>query len=190
MVFHARSPEHAAAFADAVVNSDWFINADPQSAPYQAAWAAIQELCWLVHERHIGFLGDRDTFGPFDIIAGNRAFRHALCNLDDLAKLIAPAHQAMPAESSKTETPPGVKTPATSVDPPRGGHKSRRAKQAIDAIWRDGPPDQTVLPNDLLCKQVNEWIATDCKARSVAYSPISPDTILTAAGRKKPRTRR
>jgi hypothetical protein len=74
--------------------------------------------------------------------------------------------------------------PAAMAAVPRPQPKRDRAKAAIHALWPDGVPDQAILPNGKLCRQVTEWLKVDCKQRSVL--PILPgdDTILRATGRR------
>jgi hypothetical protein len=62
--------------------------------------------------------------------------------------------------------------------------KLGRAQEAIAALWADGVPSETLLPNPVLCTQVNDWLKTDCKARNLQFLLISNDTVLRAAGRK------
>jgi hypothetical protein len=63
----------------------------------------------------------------------------------------------------------------------RPGKKRRRpqfenALAAIRARYPNGVPDQTTVPNKILCRLVREKAAGD---------PGSDDTILRAAGRRK-----
>jgi hypothetical protein len=67
--------------------------------------------------------------------------------------------------------------------------KLARAKEAVAALWPDAVPPATVLPNAVLVARVNDWLKADCKARNLQFFPISPDTILRAAGRKPKATR-
>jgi hypothetical protein len=60
------------------------------------------------------------------------------------------------------------------------------AKEAISDLWPDGIPE--TITNKEIEKQVGEWIAEDCKRKSMRRQPeISRDTILRAAGRKAAR---
>jgi hypothetical protein len=67
---------------------------------------------------------------------------------------------------------------------PRARNKRARVEAAIQALWPNRLPDQTVLPNALLCKKVQDWLKDDSKSRGVPAQVISDDTILRAAGRK------
>jgi hypothetical protein len=67
----------------------------------------------------------------------------------------------------------------------RTRNKRDRAMQAIKAIWPNGLPNQTELPNDILCKRVSEWLKADCRKQNISFVEISDDTILRAAGRQK-----
>jgi hypothetical protein len=54
-----------------------------------------------------------------------------------------------------------------------------RAKRAIDEFWSDGPPEPTILSNKQLVGLVQE------KLKEQGLPPVSPDTILRAAGRRR-----
>jgi hypothetical protein len=54
-----------------------------------------------------------------------------------------------------------------------------RAKRAIDALWPDGPPEPTILSN----KQLEGLVLK--KLKELGLPPVSPDTILRAAGRRR-----
>jgi hypothetical protein len=60
-----------------------------------------------------------------------------------------------------------------------------RAKEAIDALWPQGPPSRADLSSKTLCDQVRYWVATECRKRGLHPMKPSDDTILRAAGRKK-----
>lgn len=64
------------------------------------------------------------------------------------------------------------------------GNKRTRATEAIASLWTNGVPSQALLPNDLLCTQVIDWLKSDCAARDLPFANIGKDTILRAAGRK------
>jgi hypothetical protein len=53
------------------------------------------------------------------------------------------------------------------------------AQDAIAALWPDGVPSQSKLPNKKLCAHVKDWLGAHDHPSS-----ISDDTILRAAGRK------
>jgi hypothetical protein len=40
------------------------------------------------------------------------------------------------------------------------------------------------LQNVTLCRQVVDWLKTDCKNQNIPFVEISDDTILRAAGRQ------
>jgi hypothetical protein len=73
--------------------------------------------------------------------------------------------------------------------PQRHAQKNRakvkfdRAKEAITAIWPNGPPD--ALVNDTICTQAIDWIKADCKEQKIPFVDIGRSTILRAAGRKE-----
>jgi hypothetical protein len=68
---------------------------------------------------------------------------------------------------------------------PRSQAKRARVRAAIEALWPNGRmPDQSTLPNALLCKKVGDWLKADCAAQGVPIAIPSDDTILRAAGRK------
>jgi hypothetical protein len=67
---------------------------------------------------------------------------------------------------------------------PRTRTKRTRVDGAIQALWENGPPDQSVLSNVLLCKKVGDWLKADCQKQNVPVDVPSDDTILRAAGRK------
>jgi hypothetical protein len=62
--------------------------------------------------------------------------------------------------------------------------KRSRVASAIQALWPTRLPEQPVLPNALLCKQVQDWLKDDSKNQGAPAQVISDDTILRAAGRK------
>jgi hypothetical protein len=59
-----------------------------------------------------------------------------------------------------------------------------RAREALAALWPDGVPDQSKLPNKYLTKLVNEWVQKDCEDHGIGYIELKLDTILRAASRK------
>jgi len=67
---------------------------------------------------------------------------------------------------------------------PRLQIKRSRVASAIQELWPDRPPDQSVLSNSLLCKKVGDWLKADCQKKNVPVAIPSDDTILRAAGRK------
>jgi hypothetical protein len=67
--------------------------------------------------------------------------------------------------------------------PTRPSYKRERALQAIQALWPNGIPSQSILANGPLCKKVTEWIENDSKQRNIQQLTISDDTILRAARR-------
>jgi hypothetical protein len=74
---------------------------------------------------------------------------------------------------------------AASPEPkPRARNKRSRVVSAIQELWPDGPPDQSVLSNSLLCKKVGDWLKADCQKQNVPVAIPSDDTIWRAAGRK------
>jgi hypothetical protein len=78
------------------------------------------------------------------------------------------------------------KTHETPVDKPARRQNQRdRAQRAINILWPNGLPDQTMLPNGSLCSQVVEWLTENCKRQNIRFVPISDDTILRAAGRAR-----
>ena len=66
-----------------------------------------------------------------------------------------------------------------------GGNKKARAAEAIDTIWKGKVPDQKTLPNDLLLRQVADWLHSDCGRRNIPFEEIGRDTVLRAAGRRR-----
>lgn len=54
-----------------------------------------------------------------------------------------------------------------------------RARRAIDELYPDGVPDQATEPNVSLCRRVA------AKLKDAKLPPVSDDTILRAAGRRK-----
>ena len=54
-----------------------------------------------------------------------------------------------------------------------------RARAAVHELFPDGVPDQTALPNQILCRRV------DAHLKEASLFPVSEDTILRAAGRRK-----
>jgi hypothetical protein len=62
--------------------------------------------------------------------------------------------------------------------------KRARARRAIEALWPDRIPDQSILANVILCKAVAEWLKEDSARQKVPHVPIGDDTILRAAGRR------
>jgi hypothetical protein len=77
--------------------------------------------------------------------------------------------------------PPAAGGDATKPKMP--ANKRDRARQAISALWPNGVPISSVLPNGSLCKQVIEWLQQDCKRQNVPFLAMSDDTILRAADR-------
>jgi hypothetical protein len=74
---------------------------------------------------------------------------------------------------------------AASPEPkPRAQNKRSRVAIAIQELWPDGLPDQSVLSNSLLFKKVGNWLKSDCQKQNVPVAIPSDDTILRAAGRK------
>jgi hypothetical protein len=74
---------------------------------------------------------------------------------------------------------------AASPEPrPRPQNKRSRVAIAIQELWPDGLPDQSVLSNSLLFKKVGNWLKSDCQKQNVPVAIPSDDTILRAAGRK------
>jgi hypothetical protein len=67
---------------------------------------------------------------------------------------------------------------------PRAQIKRSRVQTALKELWKNEPPEQSVLPNSLLCKTVQDWLKHDSKNQGVPALGISDDTILRAAGRK------
>jgi hypothetical protein len=55
----------------------------------------------------------------------------------------------------------------------------QRAEEVLTQLFGDRVPDQTALPNAVLCKQVG------AKLKELGYTDVSDDTILRAAGRRK-----
>lgn len=78
---------------------------------------------------------------------------------------------------------------STLVGLSRSGRKTQpatqRAQRAIKALYPEGVPDQVTLPNKVLCRQVNEHLDKDTGKPNRPKVPISNDTILRAAGRRK-----
>jgi hypothetical protein len=74
--------------------------------------------------------------------------------------------------------------PQATKAPKRSQGKRDRAREAIAAKWPAGIPGAHKLPNDILCREVNDWVKTDCKKQSIPPVDFSNDTILRAAGRK------
>ena len=74
--------------------------------------------------------------------------------------------------------------PQETKAPKRSQGKRDRAREAIAAKWPAGIPDAHKLPNDILCREVNDWVKADCKKQSIPPVDFSNDTILRAAGRK------
>jgi hypothetical protein len=70
--------------------------------------------------------------------------------------------------------------PASRAKPrkPKAGPQRERACRALKERFPQGVPDQTVLRNKELCKQVTEKLELGLPA-------VSDDTILRAAGRRK-----
>jgi hypothetical protein len=66
----------------------------------------------------------------------------------------------------------------------RSRNKRDRARKAIDALWPDGVPNQSILDNGQLCGQVTIWLKKETARQRLQYVPISDDTILRAAGRR------
>lgn len=96
--------------------------------------------------------------------------RIELSKADVTAKLLADL--ALTADPS---------APETDKRPKRKQREPTQLKSADDAIrnlWKDIPP-QRVLPNDLLDRDVNEWL------KQHGRREVSRDTILRAAGRRK-----
>ena len=62
--------------------------------------------------------------------------------------------------------------------------KQDRAKEAVEALWQNDVPNQSRLPKQSLCREVIDWLKSDCKKRNVEFFEISNDVILRAAGRK------
>jgi hypothetical protein len=91
-------------------------------------------------------------------------------NKDDLLEWIGRHH---------TEAAPKPKSR------PRKQIKRSRVASAIQALWPNGPLEQSVLPNALLCIKVQDWLKDDSKSQGVPAQVISDDTILRAAGRKR-----
>jgi hypothetical protein len=74
---------------------------------------------------------------------------------------------------------------AASPEPkPRAQNKRSRVAVAIQELWPNGLPDQSLLSNSLLCKKVGDWLKADCQKQNVPVAIPSDDTILRAAGRK------
>jgi hypothetical protein len=86
-------------------------------------------------------------------------------------------------QTRQTRQTPQVPATATATAP-RPRDKRDRANTAIHALWPDGIPDRTILPNGKLCQRVTEWLKDDCRQRRVPLILPSDDTILRAAGRK------
>jgi hypothetical protein len=61
---------------------------------------------------------------------------------------------------------------------PRSQSQRKRAERAIAAVYPKGVPDQGTVSNKRLCKAVGDW----CQQHG---GPISKDTILRAAGRRR-----
>jgi hypothetical protein len=59
---------------------------------------------------------------------------------------------------------------------PRTSHKRDQARQAVEALWPNG------VPNELVNKQIEQKVAEWLKAKGLPE--ISRDTILRSAGRK------
>jgi hypothetical protein len=96
-----------------------------------------------------------------------------------------PATTPAPEPSSQQEQPPQPSGSATQSAKKTSRAKRReRARQAIEAMWPDGVPNQTIISNGQLCKRVADWLKEDCKRRKVPPEQISDDTILRAAGRQ------
>jgi len=53
------------------------------------------------------------------------------------------------------------------------------ARNAVKACYPDGVPTQDAVPNATLCRQVSQYLKKN------GQSPVSNDTILRAAGRRK-----
>jgi hypothetical protein len=56
-----------------------------------------------------------------------------------------------------------------------------RAQGVVNQLFPDGIPDQVKLPNTLLCSRVGAHL------KEANLPPVSDDTILRAAGRRKDR---
>jgi hypothetical protein len=53
------------------------------------------------------------------------------------------------------------------------------AQRAIGELYPQGEPSQTSEPNKKLCGRVNDWL------KDQGLRPVSNDTILRAAGRRR-----
>jgi hypothetical protein len=67
---------------------------------------------------------------------------------------------------------------------PRTQAKRTRVRDAIEALWPNGIPGQSVLPHHLLCIKVQDWLKNDSKNQGVPAQVISDDTILRAVDRR------
>jgi hypothetical protein len=54
-----------------------------------------------------------------------------------------------------------------------------RARNTLSALYPDGVPDQAAKPNAVLCREVGD------KLKAAGLHPVSDDTILRAAGRRR-----
>jgi hypothetical protein len=55
----------------------------------------------------------------------------------------------------------------------------------VKALWPDGLPDQTKLPNGILCTKVSDFLKAECREQNTPWVGISNNSILRATGRKK-----
>jgi hypothetical protein len=62
---------------------------------------------------------------------------------------------------------------------PKARPAFERAQRIINELYPDGVPDQTIVPNTTLCRQVS------AKLKESKLPNVSDDTILRAAGRRK-----
>jgi hypothetical protein len=113
---------------------------------------------------------------------GSRVKKMLFSNKDDLVDWLK-----RQAPAAAEPLPPSARV---SPSKKRAGNKragGKRADEAIKALWPKGPPDQQLLPNQLLYRDVIDWIKKDCEKHRLKFFPISNDTILRAArdaGRK------
>jgi len=66
------------------------------------------------------------------------------------------------------------------AEPARSRPQLERARRAIAEIYHGDLPDQVTEPNSKLCRRVGE------KLKEAGLPPVSVDTILRAAGRRRP----
>jgi len=130
---------------------------------------------------HLDFVNSRPTNRMF--VPGEK--RHGMRGWWSIKRLqvFAPDVQALTQAKANVptcaETSRAQAAPVKAVRRPKTPAARERAARIVHELYPDGLPNQALLPNGELCRQVS------LKGKELGLPGFSDDTILRAAGRRK-----